>query len=261
MQDAKAKSLFFVRYRVFTIIAIGLVSIPVADIIGISVDYATILFITIYIMLGLGIWQISNDSSHGIHSKALICLTMFAGFSAIGEAFWMVCAKEVANTCHISEKLWLTALIPQIAFAILYIKPFLNSVSKKNMALGVLISLGVFIPSMFYLIQHQVITNDPDLFSVYFYTVFDTILIMFMTLGFSLFFRGRVNFSWSLLLFGILSLTIGDFAFLNAKINGSLFIDELENVFYVFGYVLLVLGLYYKTRNFRDSYHNQELLR
>lgn len=258
-------SSFFLKYRIFTISIIGLASLFVVNrITGLSIDYASVLFGGAYIMLGLGAWRVWQDHSNGTHSKAWASFVIFAAAYSIGEIFWSMCAKDIANSCLVAETIWNVGYLPLIGFAILYIKPFFDSISKKNIIISVLISISILVPALYYIVQYDDIADDPELWSVYLYTIFDAILLVPMIIGFFIFFGGRANFAWSMMMFAILSMTIADFMFITAKINGSQFFDEWQNIFYVGEYAFFSLGLYYKSKNVADGkerFYNQESLK
>ena len=255
---------FFSKYWVFVISIIGLTILYVVNyFLGLSIDYATILFGGAYLMLGLSIWRIYQDHTSGIQAKAWVCFSVFAAVYSIGEIFWSLCEKQVSDSCSLAQTLWLIGYLPLITFAVLYIKPFVRMISKKNILVSTLMSIVILIPSIHYITQYEATSRDPEILTLYLYTISDAILIIPMVIGFCLFFGGRANFAWSLALFAILSMTIADFMFIAAKLNGSMFFDEWQNIFYVGEYALFSLGLYYKSKRHADknTFHHQESLK
>ena len=254
---------FFSKYRIFTVTIIGLVLLfAINHIAGLPIDYASVLFGGAYVMLGLGIWRIMPDRSNGTHSKAWVCFVAFAATYSVGEIFWSMCAKDISNSCAVAETLWNVGYLPLIAFTILYIKPFFDSISKKSVVLAIVASLCILSLSLYYIMQYDSITDDPELLGVYMYTIFDAVLIVPIILGFGLFLSGRANFPWMMMFLAILSMTVADFMFITAKINGSQFFDEWQNIFYVGEYAFFSLGLYYKSRGLqKNKFYNQESLR
>lgn len=264
MSDQKTRPIeFFSKYWVFVISIIVLAFLFVTNYIIGTPEYPMLLLGGAYTMFGLGVWQIQQDRSNGTHSKAWMCFAGFAASYAIAETFWNMCSANIDNSCAIAKTILNVGFIPQIAFAVLYIKPFFDSISKNNIIIALLTSVLILIPSLYFIIQFDAITDEPDILSVYTFTIFDSILVIPMVIGFGLFVGGRVNFTWSLIFFAVLSMTIADFMFITAMLNGSQFFDEWQNIFYVIGYTFYSLGLYYKSRKYtsKNAFYNQESMR
>jgi hypothetical protein len=97
--------------------------------------------------------------------------------------------------------------------AILYLKPFRNVIPKKMILISSLVAVAVLIPDLYWTLKNN---SGEDQFSIILgasYTIFDSIVLIPAIIGMKLFFGGKVNFLWSLMLIGIIVEVISDRVF------------------------------------------------
>lgn len=250
-------------YKVFFAGVAFLASIFVIHIIAnYQVDYSTTFFVIAFVMFGLSIWQVHKESIRGTHAIAWIFFLAYAAMYATGEIFWTLCDSTSLDTCFTAEIIWVAGYVPLITFFVLYIKPFSSAITKKHVIVSSVISV-LFLASSFIIIHDNVLEEkDAERLIPHLYVAFDTILIVPVMLGLGLFFRGRVSFAWTLLLLGVLSMTVADYSYYFANHGGSEMFDDWQNVFYVGEYTMFSLGLYYRSRkSSKDRFQNQESFR
>ena len=263
----KTKYQSITNYKTFLLVLAGVALLFVAkSLTQMPLSYSLITTGGAFVTLGLSAILVYRNSSKGIHAKAWVCFLGFIATFCVAEIFWPMCEAEMfaPDSCFYAEIFWLVGYIPYGIFAVLYIVPFLGSISKKSIAVSVTVSLAVLMFSVYYIATDESFTN-PDLETVtlFSYTIIDGILIAPMLLGFAMFFWGRLSFSWLLMTIGIFLTTVADFTFLFAKINDWTYFDDPENILYTYAYVFFALGIYYHLKMFakpKHQFHDQQSL-
>jgi hypothetical protein len=87
-------------------------------------------------------------------------------------------------------------------------------------------------------------------FADFAYPVFDAVLLYLATLGFAIFFKGRIGRSWLFLTAGLISITLADILFSYTTANEIYYCGHPLELLYHFGYMLLFLAFYTHIKEF-----------
>jgi hypothetical protein len=89
-------------------------------------------------------------------------------------------------------------------------------------------------------------TSNSDSFTLVLgaiYPIFDALVIIPALVGVSLFFKGKVNFMWTLFCLGTISAFIGDAAFLFGQNEDSYYTGNPMEILFYWNYILLSFGV------------------
>lgn len=149
-------------------------------------------------------------------------------------------------------------------FAILYIKPVKSGITRKMIIGSLLVAIGVLVPNLYMTFENN---SDEDQLSTAlaaFYPVADAIVLVPALIGVALFFGGKVNFSWSLMLAGIIVEVIADTGFQYFSLDNSYYTGHPVDILFLWSYILFSFGIYNHTKIFKTqkkSYYGKECLR
>lgn len=219
-------------------------------------------------LLVLSIIMITKNGVRGSHGKAWIFFAASILFWFIGERIWTVyeLVYQIDPWPSEADFFWLAGYPLYFAFSILYLKPFKNAISKKILIPAILISAALLIPTLYMTIANNIELSKFELGLAASYPISDAISLVPAIIGIGLFFKGELNFSWSLLLTGMFCFVVADTAFLFLTLDDSYYTGHPMDIPYIWAYVLLLFGLnnhlqIFKKRNKENAYHDQENLR
>ena len=129
-------------------------------------------------------------------------------------------------------------------FLIFYIEPVRKAITKKMVVTATLLSLSVLIPSLFIALQDDSQVSYFEAILVYAYPVVDALVIIPALIGIALFFKGQVNFMWTLVCLGIFSLFVADTVFLFANLDKWYYTGYPLEILFYFTYILISFGVY-----------------
>ena len=138
-------------------------------------------------------------------------------------------------------------------FSIYYIKPFKKLISKKMILSGSLIAISVLIPSLYMTMDNN---SDESKFAIVLgatYPIADSIILVPALIGIFLFFRGEVNFLWTLLLIGILFEVIADTGFQYFTLDNSYYTGHPIDILFMWSYLLFSFGVYNHIQIFKKA--------
>jgi len=90
------------------------------------------------------------------------------------------------------------------------------------------------------------------------YPILDSIIFVPAIIGIALFFRGEVNFTWSLICIGILCFAVGDIGFQYATFTNTYYTGHPVDIILMWSYILFSFGVYDHVRIFRKSGQSNE---
>lgn len=131
-----------------------------------------------------------------------------------------------------------------LMFLISYLQPVRSSITKKMFAVSSAISIGILIPSLYLVLGNGIHIDSLSMTLGVIYPVFDAMVIMPAMIGVALFFKGRVNFMWTLICLGILCSFVVDIAFLFKQNEDSYYTGNPIDILFHWTYVLLAFGVY-----------------
>ena len=182
----------------------------------------------------------------GKHGIAWISMTICAVSWLIAELTWIFyeVMLNVDPFPSVADLFYVVGYPFLFLFLIFYIEPVRKAVTKKMLIVATLLSLSVLIPSLFLALEDDSEMPYFEAILAGIYPMLDALVIIPALIGVTLFFKGKVNFMWTLVCLGIFSLFIADTVFLFAQIDMWYYTgNPLELLFY-FTYVLMAFGIY-----------------
>lgn len=131
-----------------------------------------------------------------------------------------------------------------LMFFVAYLQPVRAGITKKVLAVSSVISVGVLIPSLYYVLGDAKNPGGLETILGTIYPIFDSIVIIPAIIGVVLFFKGQVNLMWTLICLGTVSLFAADTAFLLGQIDNSYYTGSPIEILFHLNYVLLSFGVY-----------------
>lgn len=240
-----------------SIIGIGLIIIFATFISKEATKTVTdILYVTITgISLALTSILASRFGNKGNHGKAWLFFLGAASSWFIAETTWTVyeLAYNVNPFPSIADIFYIIGYPFLFGFLIHYLKPVRKMITKKMLVTAICISATISISSVY-----MTYSFDPSIkFAEYvlstIYPIFDAILIVPALIGVFLFFRGEVNFTWSLICMGILCFTIGDIGFKITTFTNTYYTGHPVDIILIWAYVLFSFGVYDHIKIFKKD--------
>jgi hypothetical protein len=146
----------------------------------------------------------------------------------------------------------------------LYIRPVKKAITKKIIIFSSLIAVVVFVPNLYMTIENN---SDEDQFAISlgaFYPLADAIVLVPSLIGVVLFFGGKVNLLWYLMLVGIILEVAADTGFQYFSLDNSIYTGHPVDILFLWSYVVLVFGVYNHIKIFKTekkSLNDKENLR
>ena len=203
----------------------------------------------------------------GSFGKAWICFAVFAVSWSVGEIIWALDELVYKQDPFPSEAnfFWFLGYPAYFIFALMYIKPFKNSISAKAIALTVIVSASLMAFLIYYAITDSSLSEFETMLLVS-YPVADAICLAPTIIGFVLFFRGQVNSTWLLLLMGMFCFIVADSGFQIISQNEQYYTGHPIDILYLWAYVFFVFGIYhhlqmFRIRNQENRFNNQDNLK
>lgn len=214
----------------------------------------------------LSILSVKRHGLQGSHGKAWISFAIFSAMWFIAEQVWSVLELFYNQKPFPSfaDFFYIVGYPAYFIFAILYIRPVKKAITKKILILSSLIAVAVLVPNLYMTFENN---SDEDKLSIIigaFYPVADAIVLVPALIGVSLFFGGKVNFLWSLMLVGIILEVAADTGFQYFSLDNSLYTGHPVDILFLWSYVVLVFGVYDHIKIFKTekkSLHDKESLR
>ena len=207
-----------------------------------------------------------KHSTTGNHGKAWIAFAVFSTCWFIAEQVWLVEELFYHQKPFPSgaDFFYIAGYPAYFIFAILYLKPFRKLITKKMIILSSLVSIAILVPSMYWTLENS---SDEDQFSIILgavYPIADSIVLVPAFIGVRLFFGGKVNFLWSLMLIGILVEAVADTGFQYFSLDDSIYTGHPVDILFLWSYILFSFGIYDNIKVFKskmNSYRDTEDLR
>lgn len=182
----------------------------------------------------------------GKHGMAWIALTVCSVSWLIAELTWIFyeVILNIDPFPSFADIFYLLGYPFLFMFLIFYIEPVRKAITKKMVATATLLSLSVLIPSLFIALQDNSNISYFEAILAGAYPVVDALVIIPALIGIALFFKGQVNFMWTLVCIGIFSLFVADTVFLFAQLDTWYYTGHPLEVLFYFMYVLISYGVY-----------------
>lgn len=259
------------KYLLISLVATGLAFLIAESIGKETADlFTNLIFVPVpaSVMILSGI-LIKRNGLTGSHGKAWIIFTIFSVLWFVAEQVWLV------NELVYKEKpfpssadfFYLLGYPFYIIFSLLYLHPFKNIISKKMIVITSMIAVAVLVPNLYMTLDNN---SDESEFAIILgaiYPIADAIVLIPSMIGVTLFFRGKVNFLWSLLLIGMLVEVVADTAFQYFSLDDSYYTGHPVDILFLWSYLLFSFGLYdhikifKKSHDKKNTFDNKESLR
>lgn len=201
----------------------------------------TLILGSVGILLGLCIANNIKNGIRGMHGKSWMFFTLSIMTWFIAEIAWELSKlNQNYNMLTYADGLWLIGYVFYFAFGIMYLKPFSHQISKNSITISSLVVLIVLIPVL-YLIKWQSPAFADIMYAVY--PIADSIMLIPAILGLTLFFKGRVKFSLSLLFIGMVSFVIADYSYMYFDSIGEYYPGHIVDIPYIWAYVIFITGV------------------
>ena len=217
-------------------------------------------------MLVLSIIMAKKHGVTGNHGRAWIAFAVFSACWFVAEQVWLV--EELfyhqKPFPSAADFFYIVGYPAYFIFAILYLKPFRKSITKKMIILSSLVSIAVFIPSMYWILENNSGEDQSSIILGASYPIADSIVLVPSLIGVKLFFGGKVNFLWSLMLVGILVEVVADTGFQYFSLDDSIYTGHPVDILFLWSYILFSFGIYDNIKVFNskmNSYKDTEDLR
>ncbi|MGI0062476.1 MAG: hypothetical protein ACREBA_08505, partial [Nitrosotalea sp.] len=202
----------------------------------------------------------------GSHGKSWISFTVFSIMWFVAEQVWMVLELVYHQKPFpsIADFFYIVGYPAYFIFAVLYLKPFKNAITRKMIIASSLVAVAVLVPNLYMAFENN---SDEDKFSIALgalYPILDAIVLIPALIGVVLFFGGKVNFLWTLMLIGIIIEVIADTAFQYFSLDDSYYTGHPVDILFLWSYILLAFGVYDHIKVFQakqKSYSDKESLR
>jgi hypothetical protein len=203
----------------------------------------------------------------GKHGNAWIIFTIFAISWFTAEQIWLVyeLIYEIDPWPSVADFFYLSGYPLLFAFSILYLLPVRKAISKKLVISSLLITGALLIPTFTLAYQTNSSENDFEVALAASYPVLDALLLCPALIGVTLFFKGKVNFLWSLICLAMVLNVTADTGFLMLSMNDSYYTGHPIDLLYLWAYLLFAFGVYSHIRIFHsridEPYENASELR
>jgi len=129
-------------------------------------------------------------------------------------------------------------------FLMYYLKP-VRKASSRNIIIGsILVSVAIMIPSIYMAYSFDPKVSLLENILATSYPVADSIILIPALIGVVLFFKGEVNFTWSLICLGILLQSAGDTGFQFATYTNTYYTGHPSDIIFLWSYILFSFGAY-----------------
>lgn len=134
------------------------------------------------------------------------------------------------------------------AFLFISIKPIIKIITRNGWLFAIALSFSFLIPSV--LVAYDDISGE-DAFAVSIaltYPILASIKLVPAIIGILFLTKKGANFSWMLLLFGLIAYSISDTFFLFAELDGSYYDGHPVDLMYVYSFILLIFALHIRLK-------------
>lgn len=257
------------KILLYSILATGL-SLVIANFFG--KEIASTVSLTLYVpvtlaLVVLSLIMVARFGLKGDHGKAWFLFVIFASLWFIAEriAFYYNFTTGDEPFPSEADAFWLAGYPFLFGFLIFYLRPVKKAISKKMLGLSCLISLALLVPTLYITYADSSEENWSDTVIAVSYPIADAIILIPAIIGVVLFFRGKVNFLWSLMCIAIMFEIAADTGFLLATLDDSYYQGHPVDILYIWYYIIFSFGVYSHVAIFKshkkDPYKNIEDLR
>lgn len=182
----------------------------------------------------------------GNHGLAWFSFAAFAISWFIAEMLWiyqeLVLKEEPFPSA--ADIFYIVGYPFLLMFFVAYLQPVKTAITKKILGISCMISIGVLVPSLYLVLGNGVNADPLNVILGAIYPVFDAMVIIPAIIGVVLFFKGQVNFMWTLVCLGTICLFAADTAFLFGQNEDSYYTGNPAEILFYWNYVFLAFGVH-----------------
>ncbi len=182
----------------------------------------------------------------GNHGKAWLLFLGSASSWFIAETIWTIeqLVYNINPFPSMADVFYIAGYPFMFLFLINYLKPVKKGITKKMIITSILISASLSVPSayMAYSFDPKVSILENTLATAY--PIADAIMFVPAIIGIALFFRGQVNFTWSLICIGILCSSLGDMGFQITEFTNTYYTGHPVDIVLIWSYMFYAFGVY-----------------
>jgi len=219
-------------------------------------DFATLvtditLVVSSAALLTLAVVISARFGIRGDHGTAYFFFACFAVLWFIAELLWMLSELVFQQPLDSLDWIYLGGYPFLFLFSTYYLKPLRKQISKKMIVLASLAVTTFFIPTIYTTYSYNNDTSILSLLDAGIYPLADASILFPAVIGISLFFRGQVNFFWSLACIAITLNTIADSGFMFLYLDSAYYTGHPIDILYAWSYVLFSFGVYSHIKFFK----------
>jgi hypothetical protein len=205
------------------------------------------------ILVVLSIIMVKRFGIAGSHGKAWISFVVFSVMWFIAEQVWMVMELFYHQKPFpsIADFFYLAGYPAYFIFAILYLKPIKDAITKEMIIVASLVAVGLLVPNLYMAFENNSGEDQVAVALGAAYPIADAIILVPALIGVSLFFGGKVNFLWSLMLIGIIIEVVADTAFQYFSLDNSYYTGHPIDILFLWSYILFSFGVYDHIKMFK----------
>lgn len=212
-------------------------------------------------LFAISLYNFSRYKTVGKHGIAWLFFMIGCASWFIAESTWVVyeLVLDIDPFPSSADIFYVMGYPMMFIFMRFYLEPVKKAITRKIACSSIAIAVIVLLPTVYFTVSDD-FDIDGDLLEqvlLITYPILDVIILAPAIMGLMLFFRGGVNFSWTMILLGILMMAVGDTAFYFTDMNEEYFTGHPIEISYYWAYLLLIFGTYnqilvFRTKKIRD---------
>lgn len=196
-------------------------------------------------LLVLGVLIATRFGTNGDHGKAYLMFVGFVGSWFLAETSWTVSEIiTIPSEFPVQIDILYLAGYPFLfLFSVYYLRPMRNVISKKMLMYASFVTVAFLAPTLYTTHTQNPNAEMLQILWADIYPVSDAAVLFPAILGVSLFFKGRVNFFWSLASIAIILNIIADSGLFFLYVDKSYYTGHPIDIFYLWSYILFAFGI------------------
>lgn len=197
-------------------------------------------------LLVVSIIVLQRLGTSGKHGTALIALVGFAICWFFAEIIWMLQELyfKIDPFPSTADLFYLVGYPFLFMFVVSYLEPLKDGITKETLVLAILAAIIVLVSSLYVVFNEDEELSNYEFALLAGYPIADAIVLVPSLLGVILFFKGKVNFMWTLVFVGVISVYIADTTFLYTQLEESYYTGHPLEMMFHFMYFLMAFGIY-----------------
>lgn len=219
------------------------------------------------ILVILSIIMALRFRTKGQHAKAWILFACFTSSWFIAEQLWLVyeLVYKIDPWPSMADFFYLAGYPLLVTFSFFYLKPVRKAISRNLVILSTAVSGVLLVPTLYLVSGSNSELSNFEVALAASYPILDALLLCPAIIGVILFFRGEVNFLWSLICTATILNVIADTGFLVLSMDDSYYTGHPIDLLYLWAYILFAFGVYSHIKIFKsrinDPYEDADALR